>query len=129
MVNYWSQKLNQAKNKLNVKWIKSPTDHNINQYKAYKRMLNTVLKKMNRIITILSLTTIKNNLKKFWTLIKRIINRKKWSVQSGQFIVDGKITSDSGQIAEGFNKFYTNVGPSPASKIPTNSYLCPTHYI
>ena len=33
------------KNKLYVKSIKSPTVHNINQYKAYKRMLNTVLKK------------------------------------------------------------------------------------
>ena len=33
------------KNKLYVKSIKAPTVHNINQYKAYKRMLNTVLKK------------------------------------------------------------------------------------
>ena len=48
------------KNNLYVKSMKSLTVHNINQYKAYKRVLNTVLKKkMNRIITILSLTTIK----------------------------------------------------------------------
>ena len=42
--------------------------------------------------------------------------------------MDG-ITSDLGQIGEGFNKFYTNVGPSMASKIPTNSSVCPTRYV
>ena len=42
----------------------------------------------------------KNNLKKCSTLIKQIINRRKCSVQSSQFIIDDKITSDSGQIAE-----------------------------
>ena len=70
-------KTQSRKNKLYVKSIKSPTVHNINQYKAYKRMLNTVLKKNEQDYYDSQFNYNKNNLKKCWTLIKRIINRKK----------------------------------------------------
>ena len=62
MVNKLSQKLNQAKNMLYVEQIKYPTVHNNNQHKAYRSMLNTVLKtneQINWIIMILSIAIIK----------------------------------------------------------------------
>ena len=62
MVNKLSQKLNQAKNMLYVEPIKYPTVHNNNQHKAYRSMLNTVLKKkeqINGIIMILGIAIMK----------------------------------------------------------------------
>ena len=62
MVNKWNQKLNQSKNMLYVEPIKYPTVNNNNQHKAYRGMLNTVLKEneqINGIIMILSLAIMK----------------------------------------------------------------------
>ena len=64
------------KNKLYVKSIKPPTVHNVNQYKAYQMMLITVLKKNEQDYQDSQFNYNKNNLKKCWTLSKRIINRK-----------------------------------------------------
>ena len=53
-----------------------------------------------------------------------MINTNKCCVQSGQFNVDDKITSGSGQVVEGF-KIYINSGPSLACRIPTSKYFNP----
>ena len=61
-VNKLSEKLNQAKNMLDVESIKYLTVHNNNRHKAYRGMLNTELRKneqINGIIMILSIAIIK----------------------------------------------------------------------
>ena len=70
-----------------------------------------------------------NNMKKSWVLIKEIINKQKSKTVSNQFIINGKNTTDPMEIAEGFNKFYINVGPSLASKIKDKNDICPTTFI
>ena len=70
-----------------------------------------------------------NNMKKSWVLIKEIINKQKSKTVSNQFIINGKNTTYPMEIAEGFNKFYINVGPSLASKIKDKNDICPTTFI
>ena len=45
-----------------------------------------------------------------------------------KFLINGEITTDNQAIANGFNKFYINIGPNLAAQIPSslkspNSYM------
>ena len=62
----------------------------------------------------------KHNLKKSWSLLKEIINKKHERITQTKFIVDKAVTSDKKQISECFNKFYINVGSNLAKNIPQN---------
>lgn len=60
-------------------------------------------------------------MKKTWELISEIINRKR-PHQAIPNCMDGShADSDDKTIADHFNKFFVNVGPSLASKIPSNN--------
>ena len=117
------------KNKLYVQSIKLPTMYNIFKYKEYKKLLSKLLKKSEREYYDSQFKNNINNMKKSWVLIKEIINKQKSKTVSNQFIINGKNTTDPMEIAEGFNKFYINVGPSLASKIKDKNDICPTTFI
>ena len=72
--------------------------------------------------------TNKNNLSKSWKIIKGIINRTANHKIQNRFKKGDKIITDACEIAEGFNEFFTNIGPSLSKKIPfvhgnVNQYL------
>ena len=62
----------------------------------------------------------KHNLKKSWNLLKEVINRKKASSSCSRFLINNAVSTDKKNIANGFNSFFTNIGPSLASKIPSD---------
>ena len=61
----------------------------------------------------------RNNLRKAWTIIKEVVNKKKCRRNSQQFILNDQVTVDPIAIANGFNNFFVNIGPTLASKITT----------
>ena len=60
----------------------------------------------------------KNNMRKTLGIIKQVINRNKNSKISDKFISGKDLTSDSKTIANAFDNYFVNVGPTLASKIP-----------
>ena len=61
-----------------------------------------------------------NDIKGTWTVIKEVIGKKKvLSSFPTRLIVDNKEITDSSTIAEKFNKFFVDIGPKLASKIPS----------
>ncbi len=116
------------KNILYLTSIKYPTSRNIHKYKEYRNKLNRLLRKSERDHYDTLFMQNKNNLKKSWAIIKEIINKNKSSATSSKFVIDNKITSDNNIIADTFNNFYVNIGPSPAQKI-TNQQRDPLSYI
>ena len=60
------------------------------------------------------------NLKKSWSLLKEIINKKHERIAQTKFIINKVVTPDKKQISECFNKFYKNVGSNLAKNIPQN---------
>ena len=60
----------------------------------------------------------KNNLRKTWGIIKQVINKNKNNKICDKFISGKDITSDPKTIANAFNNYFVNVGPTLASKIP-----------
>ena len=68
-------------------------------------------------------------MKKTWSILKQIINKKKHTKSQTQFrLNDDCLTSDQSEISEKFNEFVVNVGPNLAEKIPTQT-ATPEHYL
>ena len=65
----------------------------------------------------------KDNIRDTWKGINNILNRKNAKSDfPTHLVVDGKIVSDDQDIAEAFNNFFTNIGPtlSNAIEVPPN---------
>ena len=61
----------------------------------------------------------KHNLRKSWSIIGEIINKKKSnSSLPNKFAIDGKEVDDSNVITNKFNKYFTSIGRNLAKKIP-----------
>ena len=56
-----------------------------------------------------------------WDIIKQVVNRKKGSKIHEKFIHNDKKITDPKAIADGFNNYLVNIGPSLASKIPNSN--------
>ena len=67
--------------------------------------------------------TFKNNIEKTWEIIKDSIGKGKCNNQNfpKKVIVDNTATTDEPQIAENFNKFFTEIGPKLAKEIETST--------
>ena len=117
------------KNKLYVKNKRYPTTNTELIYKRYKKYLNSILYKAEQSHYENLFNSYKSNMKKSWELIVEIINRK-----SSKKTSKGKFTSSDGvplrgkDVADNFNDFFVNVGPTLASKIP-NTNVDPLAYM
>ena len=60
----------------------------------------------------------KHNLRKTWMIIKQVINQSKSVKSAGEFVYNDKTTNDQSIIANAFNNFFVNIGPTLAWKIP-----------
>ena len=59
-----------------------------------------------------------NNLNKTWGITKQVINKSKCSKLSSEFLHNGSILNDKKSIANAFDAYFVNTGPTLASKIP-----------
>ena len=53
-------------------------------------------------------------------LLKEVINKKKTSSSCSKFYINNQLSSDKNKIADGFNKFFINIGPTLAKDIPSD---------
>ena len=56
----------------------------------------------------------KNNLRKVWTIIKQVIDRKKSSKTHDKFMYNNMEITDPQTIADGFNNYFVHIGPTLA---------------
>ena len=113
------------KNKLYYRQKKSNNPELTEIYKKYKNRLNGLLIHAEKTHYDKLFKENQNNLKSSWKLLKEIINRKKATTSNSRFIINGNMSTDKGLIAEGFNSFFINVGPTLANKIPPTN-ISPT---
>ena len=106
-----------TKNKLYVKYKQNPTFRSHQIYKTYRNKVNSLIRSAEKQYYEKEFLDKKHNLKKSWALMKQIINKKK-SVINSQFLIDNQATSDLNSITRHFNKFFVNIGPNLAKKIP-----------
>ena len=109
----------ERKNKLFLKFKKSPTPENHQIYKTYRNRLNTIIRKadVHHYKELLEMN--KNNIRKSWQVIKEIINKNRVRKEQSAFLVNNRLTEDKTQIADGFNKCFVEIGPTLEKKCPT----------
>ena len=98
------------------------------KYREYRNKLNGLLRfaEKDHYATLLDMN--KSNLRNSWGILKEVINKKKRSTVSSKFIVNNSVITDKKSVANGFNTFFTNIGPTLAKNIPSTN-LSATNYI
>jgi hypothetical protein len=97
-------------------------------YKSYRNKLNKLIKISERKYYEEIFNDRQTDLKKKWTIVKGIINKKKTSNVPCKIKINNKEITNKAIIAERFNKYFVNIGPELAKNIaPTtrspNPYL------
>ena len=110
-----------TKNKLYAKCKRHNTAFNKSIYLEYKYALEKLIAKSEKRYYEELLISHKGNMKKTWSVIKNMINKNKHSKPFNNFFINGELTENPKLIADKFNEFFTNIGPSLASKIPASN--------
>ena len=130
------------KNRLYKKSLLKPTSENIKEYKQYRNITTTCLRKAEENYFLSIIDKEKQNLSTLWNLVGDIINPNKIKRQTriDKLIIDDKIIRDNNGIAETLNNFFSTIGNQLALKhtskhnftnylknrIPSSMYLKPT---
>lgn len=110
------------KNKLYSLLKKYPTQVNSTKYKNYKRDLNLKIRKSKREYYTKKLSDSCGNLKTYWKIIKEIISKSTKNTYPDFFENGKEMINNNLEIADAFNKFFTNIGSDIASKIPCTDH-------
>ena len=118
-----SSGLKHACKKINLLYkyfLKSRSKQSEDKYKTYKNKLTTILRTCEKNYNTKLLELNKGNLKETWRLLNSTINKKKKTMQIGnEFENRGEFITGDENIANGFNNYFVNVGPSLANNIPS----------
>ncbi len=116
----------QTKSKLLNKKLNDPTRENIDIYKTFLNNYNKLRKqaKTNYYYEMIEIN--KNNIKNIWSIIKKAIGKidNKTSIPKS-FMINNKLTSNSNEIVDSFNSFFSNIGKVTSENVPTvnNNYM------
>ena len=111
------------KQRLYNKFLKSKTNENEKKYKVYKSLFEILKEKSERFYYSRKLDSCKQNMKKTWNTIKKVIGKTKSfkNYIPKRMVIDRIGTFDQEKIANGFNKYFTEVRPKLASSISISS--------
>jgi len=116
------------KNKLYLKAKRTKAESIFKEYKHYRSKLNKLLRITERAYYEEVLSANKGNLKKFWKILKGVINKSKESHVSDTFRNGAGLLTDKKEIANSFNKFFSNIGKELDGRI-SRSNTDPLQYI
>jgi hypothetical protein len=100
------------------------------KFKQYRNLLTTLIRKQKKSHYDEKFEKHKNDIRKTLDLVKNMIHMSndKHSLTSSRFDINGKWTEDDTEIANGFNKFFAEVGPTTESQVPM-SKKSPKEYL
>ena len=103
---------------------KKPSRDNCDKYINYKRLFNKVFMKAEKIYYDNVFNEHKRNCRMTWKIINKTIGRQnnKHNNFPNYFNDNNTTVTGDKQIAKGFNKFFTSIGPELANKIPPSKY-------
>ena len=107
------------KDKLFRKYKSSPTASNKLALSVYRNKLTSLIRASKKTYFCNLLDMHKSDLKKTWGVLNDLLGDKRKKKLPDSFVINGSNVSDPQQIADGFNDFFSNIGPNLASKIPS----------
>ena len=97
-----------------------------NSYKSFCALLQKTIRLAKAHYYQTQFENFKSDIKKAWKQINEILSKKKKSVDLPKYFFDGsKTLTDNTDIANCFNNFFCNIGPSLANEInspPNKAY-------
>jgi hypothetical protein len=111
------------KEKLYKLYVKNQTEHNKLKYKNYRNKLNKLLHSVEQDYYHTKFELLSHDTKKTWQIIKTLLGKNMLSVPVESFKCSSTLISDKNEIANKFNEFFVNVGPTLAAKIPVNPVM------
>ena len=116
------------KNVLYVKQLRTKNEDDIKFYKSYRNTLTKLLRHAERKHYHDLLEEHKSDLKASWKILKTVINKGTKGKLPKLFRDGEKEVTNPKDIADRFNKFFTNIGPTLAKSISKSSSL-PLKYL
>jgi hypothetical protein len=99
--------------------IHNPTVHNVQMFKNYRNLYNTLHRKCKKDFFEKQLSKHQSNMKKTWELIHEATKKKRKVKESVQRLnLENTLILDSSEIAETFNRFFINIASEIEQKIP-----------
>ena len=106
------------RNAMYKKSINTPSEENTKQYKKYRNKLTSIIRSSRKLFYSRQLENASGNMSSTWRVIKGILSGKKGISKIPEKIIsEGTDITAAEEIANSFNTFFANVGPSQASKI------------
>ena len=106
-------KSSKTKQKLFSKKLKNPTEINKQKFCVYNKLFNKIRRAAKKNFYRDKFSEHSKNIKKTWEVIREVIGKKKNRESLPDFFRDnGEILTDIVDIAEGFNSFYSSIGPN-----------------
>src|SRR6218665_1704399 len=91
------------------------------KYKTYRNRLTSVLRAAEKSYYASKLLNERDNLRKVWQTINKIIGKSSSSTSIKEIEQSGVNITDSTKIAENFNRYFSNIGSSLAKSIAPSS--------
>ena len=107
-----------TENALHKRYLTEPSANNKLAYVNYRNIYNSLIRRSRKEYYADILAKNKKKPKKTWKIYNEAINNKKSSAKIKEILKDGKITGDSKEMAEEFNKFFSSVGQKISESIP-----------
>ena len=105
-----------TRNKLYKAFLKNHCIQNKNKYKTYRNRLTNIIRAARKLFYSEKLNRVKSNMKATWEIINDLIGKKPKILPKDNFTVhDAAINSED--VANTFNSFFVNIGPSLANKL------------
>jgi len=119
------------KDYLYKQYILVRTDEALHKYKIYKNKLTSILRKAEKAYYNKRLINNKNDIRNTWKILNTIIRKQNNTQNSCEiFKINNVEVKDKTKIANGFNDYFANIGPTLAKDIPlTNDGIEMTDFL
>ena len=107
----------------------NPTEQNITRYKIYNNIYNKLRRQLKINYYTHLLEENKFNIKKTWVSLNKAIGREKDKAKVPDiFQINKQHETDKTKIAEGFNKYFSDIGLTTSQNVATSPHHF-THYL
>ena len=116
------QTSSRTKAKLFITKLKKPTNENIQKYKKFNNVFNTLKRKMKILYYKQIIEENKHDIKKCWSILKQALGKmNNKTAFPNEFLINNVPVSDKNEIAESFNVFFANIGARTSQNVPTTN--------
>ena len=106
------------KNNLYRNYIKTKSPTLKANYIKYKNKLVSIIRLAEKQYYVSKLMEVKDNISKTWKIMNQMCGRNSTHKRINEIVVNDVTIDDPLQMANTFNKYFVNVGPSLANNIP-----------